>query len=149
MRGEEIKPLDVLISIRGTQRDEKGEEATTELTTAGQLYSDGDVVCLTYVETEMTGMEGVRTTFRVEDGRITMVREGALQSTAVEVEGERNESLYDLGFTALLLRIYARRVRARVGKDQGLLEIEYSVDLERALVAYHSYQIEYHVINRT
>jgi len=137
---------DVLLSIRGLQCDEDGEEQDVELTTAGKLYEDGGAVCLSYIESEMTGMEGVKTTFRVEDGKIIMLREGALQSTMTFVEGERNESLYDLGFTALLLRVTAKRVRAELGDGAGRLELHYSVELERTMIASHNYVIQYHTI---
>ncbi len=137
---------DVLLSIHGLQRDEDGEEQDVELTTAGKLYEEDGAVCLSYVESEMTGMEGVQTTFRIEDGKITMLREGALQSTMTFVEGERSESLYDLGFTALLLRVSAKRVRAELGDGEGRLELHYSVELERTMIASHNYLIQYHTI---
>lgn len=143
MKGRE---RDVLISIRGRQRDEDGEDQTMELTTTGTLWQDGDTVCLSYVETEMTGMNGVKTTFRVEGEKVVMVREGELQSTMTFVEGERNESLYDLGFAAFLLRVSAKRVRARTGEDGGRLELRYSVEMEHRLVANHDYEIEYQLL---
>ncbi len=139
-RGEQ----DVLISIRGTQQDDEGQDQTMELTTAGTLWRDGDTVCLSYVETEMTGMDGVKTTFRIEGDQIVMVREGELQSTMTFVEGDRSESLYDLGFAAFLLRVSSKRVRARIGDGEGRLELRYSVEMEGRLVANHNYEIEYH-----
>ncbi len=148
MSAARCEERDVLLSIRGTQRDEDGEDQVMELTTAGRLWNDEGVLCLSYVETEMTGMKGVRTTFRVEDGGITMVREGELRSTMVFVEGERSESLYDLGFAALLLRVTARRVRADIREDSGRLELSYSVELERRMVASHNYEIEYRPLNQ-
>ena len=137
---------DVLISIRGTQQDDEGQDQTMELTTAGTLWREGDTVCISYVETEMTGMDGVKTTFRIEGERVVMVREGELQSTMTFVEGDRSESLYDLGFAAFLLRVSAKRVRARIGDGEGKLELRYSVEMERRLVANHDYEIEYHLL---
>ncbi len=144
-----MKGRDVLISIRGTQQDDDGQNQTMELTTAGTLWQDGEAVCLSYVETEMTGMDGVKTTFRVEGERIVMVREGELQSTMTFVEGERNESLYDLGFAAFLLRVTAKRVRAQLGDGEGRLELRYSVEMEHRLVANHDYVIAYHLLDGT
>ena len=73
MKGAE---RDVLISIRGIQQDDEGQDQIIELTTAGTLWRDGDTVCISYVETEMTGLEGVKTTFRIEEDKVVMVREG-------------------------------------------------------------------------
>lgn len=143
MKGRE---QNVLISIRGTQQDDDGQDQTMELTTAGTLRREAGAVCLTYVETEMTGMEGVRTTFRIEDRRAVMVREGELQSTMTFVEGDRSESLYDLGFAAFLLRVTSRRVRSCIGDSEGWLELRYSVEMEGRLVANHDYRIEYHLL---
>lgn len=42
---------------------------------------------ITYEESELTGLAGVITTFRVEPGKVTLNREGALNSRMLFQEG--------------------------------------------------------------
>lgn len=133
---------DVLISIRGTQRSHGEEPQTIELTTDGQLRREGDALLLSYVETEVTGLEGVVTTFRVEgDGTVQLLREGATNATMTFVEGEKTESLYDVGFGAMLLGVSARKVVSRLHEGGGTLFVDYAVELEHVPVGSNTYEI--------
>ena len=133
---------DVLISIRGTQRSEGEEPQIMELTTDGTLTCKGDVITVSYTETEMTGMEGVVTTFRVEGDQVQLLREGSLNSTMTFVEGKKTESLYDLGFGAMLLGISARKVSAQLHDNGGTLFVDYAVEVEHVPVGTNTYEID-------
>lgn len=131
----------VLISVKGTQRSDGEEPQVLELTTDGQLYDEDGVLCVSYVESAVTGMEGVVTTFHVEPDRVRLVREGAVNATMTFIAGERTESLYDLGFGAVLLGITACRVESQLDMDGGSFFIDYAVEVERVPVASHTYEI--------
>lgn len=133
---------DVLISIRGTQRSEGEEPQVIELTTDGKLTREGNVITVSYTETEMTGMDGVVTTFRVEGDQVQLLREGQLNSTMTFVEGEKTESLYDLGFGAMLLGISARKVSAKLHDHGGTLFVDYAVEIEHVPVGTNTYEID-------
>lgn len=71
---------DVVLSIQGRQRYGEQEPETIELVTGGTMeFRDGGWD-ITYEESELTGLAGVVTTFRVEPGKVTLNREGALNS---------------------------------------------------------------------
>ena len=57
------------ISITGTQRMEGVEPETLGLVTEGSYCYEPGLAIVSYVESEMTGLEGVVTSFTVEDGR--------------------------------------------------------------------------------
>lgn len=133
---------EVLISIRGTQKSEGEEPQVIELTTDGKLYRDGETLCVSYVESEMTGLNGSVTTFLVKDGGIQLRREGPVNSTMTFVEGEKTESLYDLGFGAMLLGVSARKVKANLCENGGTLFVDYAVEVEHVPVGTNTYEIE-------
>lgn len=59
----------VIISIRGVQSLEPGEEDVMELVTQGVLrQEEGEGFSLSYLESELTGLEGTTTTFRIAAG---------------------------------------------------------------------------------
>ena len=131
-----------LIAIQGMQCYEGDEPQVLELMTNG-LYEKLDDRCrIFYEETEMTGMEGVRTTFEVFPDRVELNREGAVQSQMVFRPGERMESLYDLGFGALLIAVTATRVCASLDENGGALDLAYDIEVEHTARSVNTYHIE-------
>ena len=91
---------DVIISIRGTQHSyQPGEESegpeSVELVTDGRYEYGRESSYFTYRESELTGMEGTVTTFRMEDGLVTLTREGAVNSQMLFQKGRKHVFLYD------------------------------------------------------
>ena len=131
---------EVVLRIRGRQSYDGQEPEVIELVTEGAMeFTDGGWN-ISYEETELTGMEGVTTTFRVEPGKVTLRRTGKLRSEMVFQEGVRHESLYQLDFGALLMTVTARQVFFDIVPDGGVIDLSYSVDIENSaagLVDYH------------
>ena len=97
----------VVLSIRGRQSYEGQEPDVIELVTEGTMaFVDGGWD-ISYEETELTGMAGVTTTFRVEPGKITLTRTGKLNSQMVFQEGTVHESLYQMEYGALMISVCA------------------------------------------
>ena len=83
----------VIISIRGVQTLEEGQEDVMELVTQGILRQEDGELSLTYLESELTGLEGTTTTFHITPERITLHREGTLNSEMIFQEGQKHFSL--------------------------------------------------------
>ena len=130
----------VVLSIRGRQRYDGQEPDVIELMTDGTMaFVDGGWD-ISYEETELTGMAGVTTTFRVEPGKVTLRRSGKLRSEMVFQEGVRHESLYQLDFGALLMTVTAKQVYYDIVSDGGTIDIVYSIEIENSaagIVDYH------------
>lgn len=96
----------VIISIRGVQSLEPGEEDVMELVTQGVLrQEEGEGFSLSYLESELTGLEGTTTTFRIAPDRITLRREGTLNSEMIFQEGQKHVSLYETPYGGLMLGV--------------------------------------------
>ena len=106
----------VIISIRGVQSLEPGEEDVMELVTQGVLrQEEGEGFSLSYLESELTGLEGTTTTFRIAPDRITLRREGTLNSEMIFQEGQKHVSLYETPYGGLMLGVNTHRAKeARV-----------------------------------
>lgn len=94
----------VIISVEGTQRFIGEEKQTVQIVTEGLMKTVGDMVYLSYEESEVTGMEGTTTTFAVGKDQVTLTRTGSVQSEMVFEKGKKNVSLYNMGFGALTIR---------------------------------------------
>lgn len=130
----------VVLRIRGRQCYDGQEPDVIELVTEGTMELRNGGWDISYEETELTGMAGVTTTFRVEPGKVTLRRTGKLRSEMVFQEGVRHESLYQLDFGALLMTVIAKQVYYDIVSDGGSIDLVYSIEIENSaagLVDYH------------
>lgn len=130
----------VVLRIRGRQCYDGQEPDVIELVTEGTMEFCNGGWDISYEETELTGMAGVTTTFRVEPGKVVLRRTGKLRSEMVFQEGVRHESLYQLDFGALLMTVTAKQVFFDIVSDGGTIDLAYSIEIENSaagLVDYH------------
>ena len=130
----------VMLSIRGRQTYLDQEPEIIELVTEGTMEKQGDAWQLCYEESDLTGLAGVTTTFRIERGQVTLRRTGKLRSEMVFREGVPHESLYQMEFGALLITVCAKQIEASLGDQGGNVDLVYSVEIEHGeagLVEYH------------
>ncbi len=132
----------VVISVEGTQRMVGEEKQTVQIVTDGTMKREGDMVYLSYEESEMTGMEGTTTTFAVGSDHVVLTRTGSIESQMVFEKGKRNVSLYDMGFGALTIGVKARRLKNELGPEGGRLEISYGIEIEDQIQGLNSFVID-------
>ena len=133
---------DVIISIKGVQRYENADPDTMELVTAGRLEREGNSYTLSYQESELTGLEGTLTTFQIEDGRITLMRHGEVNSQMVFEEGRRHLSMYNTPYGALAVGIKTHSMDCRMDDHGGSIEINYAIEIEHAVAGQNLFQIQ-------
>ena len=131
---------EVVLSIRGTQRYEGMEPDVIELVTTGVMeFRDGGWD-ISYEESELTGLAGVTTTFRVEPCKIILDRSGRLRSRMVFEQGVRHESLYQMELGTLLMEVCAQSIFFDITPEGGMIDLVYTIDIEHAqagVVDYH------------
>ena len=71
----------VLLSIIGKQSYRDQEPEVIELVTEGVMEFKNGGWDISYQESDLTGLQGVTTTFRVEPDKVTLMRTGSLRST--------------------------------------------------------------------
>lgn len=128
----------VILSIRGQQVYDKEEPEVTELVTEGTLIPGEDGrFTLRYQESELTGLEGTNTTIAVETGRVTILREGQVNSQMVFEEGRRHLSMYNTPYGALAIGVNTRRMKV----VPGTIEIDYALEVDHAVASENLFQI--------
>ena len=132
---------DVRISIKSIQDYGMSEEDSLEFVTDGYYFYDGDVGCLSYQESEVTGMEGTRTSVMVGPDQVVVDRDGNINSRMIFREGLKNSFQYRTPFGTATFGVDTRRIQHNFGEDGGNMEIDYVVDLEHAVVTRNKFQI--------
>jgi len=139
---------DVIISIRGTQHSyqpQNGGEApeSVELVTGGTYEYGGDASWFTYQESEITGMEGTVTTFRVEEGLVTLTREGSVNSQMLFQKGRKHVFLYDTPFGAMTMGVDTQQLRTETDEHGGRMDIVYNVDVDNVPLGKNIFRIDW------
>lgn len=123
----------VIVSIKSSQVNENGPDVM-ELVTEGKLIRNSeDSYTISYEETELTGLEGTTTVLRIEGPRVTLLREGTVNSQMVFEEGRRHLSMYETPYGSLSVGINTRRMKNTVGESGGDLEIDYALEIDNLL----------------
>ena len=129
-----------MLTIRGSQAYRDQEPDVIELVTEGEMeFSDGGWN-ISYAESDLTGLSGVTTTFRVEPDRVMLIRTGALRSAMEFRVGQSHDSLYQLDFGALMIKVTTKHLFYDIVSDGGCIDLLYDIEIENAeggTVDYH------------
>lgn len=132
----------VIISIKGRQLYAESSPDEVELVTSGTLKRDGaGGYVVSYAETELTGLEGTTTRLHVDGGRVTLLREGNVNSQMVFEEGRRHLSMYETPYGALSIGINTRRMRSTLGEAGGDLEIDYAIEIDNLIAGQNLFRM--------
>ena len=132
---------DVVISINSSFSFDEGEEQVMEFTTDGHYFYEDDVGCLSYEESEVTGLEGTRTSLFVMPDQVVVDREGTVTSRMVFKEGLKSAFQYATPFGSANMGINTRRITQSMGSSGGSVEIDYVVDMEHVVATRNKFQI--------
>lgn len=130
----------VLLSIRGKQNYPGQDPEVIELVTEGTMTAVPNGWDVSYEESDLTGLTGTTTTFRVEPGCVTLTRTGPLNSQMVFREGVHHESLYQMAFGAMMISVCASKVDFDITEQGGTIDLVYAIDIENTAagsIAYH------------
>ena len=131
---------EVTLAIKGCQTYQDQEPEIIELMTDGIMELRNGGWDISYEESELTGLAGVTTTFRVEPDKVTLTREGALSSQMIFQKDVVHESLYQMPFGALMLSVKATRVIFDIAPDGGVIDLSYDISIENTeagVIDYH------------
>ena len=136
----------VMLSIQGRQAYKDQEPDTIELVTEGTMeFRDGGWdIC--YEESELTGLRGVMTTFRVEPGTVILTRTGALKSQMIFRQGQPHDSLYQMDFGALMITVCATSIFFDLTPEGGFIDLVYDIEIEKIEAGTVDYHLDIRVV---
>lgn len=133
----------VIISIKGKQLYAESGPDEMELVTSGVLKRDSrGGFLVSYQESELTGLEGTRTTLRIEGERVVMLREGELNTQMIFEEGQRHLSLYETPYGTMSIGVRTWSLFVEMDSSGGELEMDYAVEVEHSIAGRNTFRIE-------
>ena len=136
-----MSKIPVLLNVRGVQNYQEGEPEVIELTTEGTLEKQKEVWEISYEESDLTGLAGVTTAFRVGPRGVVLKRTGKLENQMIFMEGRRHESLYQIDIGALMIAVRATSVKSALTEQGGTVDIIYNIEIEDTAMG----TMEYHL----
>ena len=116
---------DVWLTISSQQQFAGCDEENIDLQTAATLYERGGKYYIAYEESELTGLEGTKTTVKLDGKTVALIRTGTFPSHMLFAEDERHVGLY----------------QTPVGEDGGHLIIDYTVEVDNSLMGEHHFEM--------
>lgn len=116
-----------IISISSKQNiDDEG----IEVVTPGEFFEKEGSYYAIYNETEISGMEGTKTTLKINKEKVYIIRDG---TTSAKMEFEKNKqdiSLYNTPYGIMELRIITRDINIKIDDNGGEIHIKYDMEME-------------------
>ena len=137
----------VMLSIQGRQSYMGQEPDTIELVTEGRMEYRDAGWDISYEESELTGLKGVTTTFRVEPGERRLTKTGALHSQMVFQQGVAHDSLYQMEMGALMIRVCAQNVFFDITPEGGMIDLVYTIEIENTEAGIIDYHLDIRAID--
>lgn len=133
---------EVTLAIEGRQTYEDQAPEIIQLVTDGTMEFCNGGWDISYEESELTGLAGVTTTFRVEPDKVTLTRKGALNSQMIFQKDVVHESLYQMPFGALMLSVKATSVFFDILPDGGVIDLSYNIEIENTQAGVIDYHLD-------
>lgn len=131
----------VLLSLIGRQAYQDQEPDVMELVTEGIMEFSNGGWDISYQESELTGLQGVTTTFRVEPDKVTLTRTGNLRSVMEFQVGKSHDSLYQMEFGTLMITVTTRHLFFDILPEGGCIDLVYDIEIEKT----EGGQVDYHL----
>ncbi len=126
---------EVIISIKSIQSVGGEEAEPTELITRGSYACRGGLKKFSYMESELTGLEGTKTEFLIRPDEVVMNRTGKVTSRMVFRLGQKHSFLYGTPYGTLAMGISTGYIDSSLDEHGGELELAYDLDFENALLS--------------
>ena len=120
-----MKP--VKIRIISSVKDENGRQQPSEQICFGRKAEKNGTNYVFYEESEVTGLEGTKTTIKWNDERIIILRSGTLDHRQEFCQGLVDKSLYQTPYLKIPLETATKYLYTGFRKGVWNLEIEYSL----------------------
>jgi uncharacterized beta-barrel protein YwiB (DUF1934 family) len=122
---------EVFLQLSTQIESENDKDQRIEFATTGTYYLKGQTHYYMYDETEVSGMEGGKTTLKVTDDSVTMRRYGANIVDLVFIVGETRMSMYETPYG--IFDMETRTVSLEISLEEGgsgRVEICYDIEIK-------------------
>ncbi len=123
------------LTVIGTQRDESGEELTTQTTAAAEYFIKNDSHYILYEEHLDDAPEATKNIIKLKNNILELTKKGAANVHMVFEPGREHTTLYSTPFGTLPLGIRTDTVAGALAEDGLKILAEYSLTSQGVCVS--------------
>jgi uncharacterized beta-barrel protein YwiB (DUF1934 family) len=133
----------VIISIKGEQKTPYSDAEVLEFLTNGTYKIINGVKYISYTESELTGMDGVNTTVKIEgDERVTLTRKGKMHGQLIWEKGKRHICPYITEFGEMVMGVNTSNITSNLNNEGGELNVGYSLEINHSFASDNIFNIK-------
>ncbi|WP_315081499.1 DUF1934 domain-containing protein [uncultured Clostridium sp.] len=101
-----------------------------EVISPGEFYIDDNEFRVEYDETEISGMEGTKTTIFIRNNSFTLERQGSTTTKMNFKKRMKTTSLYKTPYGILKLNVDTKNLDIDMNEKGGTIDVKYSMGIE-------------------
>lgn len=132
-----------LITLK-TRQDIDGEEDLIEITTAGKYIRRGDKYYVSYIGSEITGYDGIKTMLKINDreNSVMLLRYGENAAQMFFEKGNKCTGLYNTPFGRLTVDVSTTDLSINVGEEGGKVNLQYLIGINNEMPVRNNLYLE-------
>ncbi len=103
------------------------DESAIEVVTPGEYYKDEDSYYAIYDETELSGMEGTKTTLKISPNNFLLTRVGTTNAEMKFKKNTKEITMYNTPYGMLEMKLETKDLKIALDDAGGDVEIDYNL----------------------
>lgn len=126
---------DAIIVITSVHDYDGADEDSLEFSTDGHFSIIDGAFCVTYLESEVTGLNGTRTSIIINSDQVTVDRDGVVSGRMIFRLGEKTSFLYETPVGPATMNISTQNIITDFNENGGKMELQYVIDMEHTVIS--------------
>jgi uncharacterized beta-barrel protein YwiB (DUF1934 family) len=114
-----------IISVVSKQTDGDGNKI--EVVTPGEFYKENNDYYAVYEETELSGMEGTKTTLKISSDKLLLLRVGTTNAEMKFKKNNKDTTLYNTPYGALEISVETKDLKINIDNNGGDVLVNYNL----------------------
>ncbi len=133
---------DVMITVDSKQEHPDKDADVINFITEGTFDKQDNAYCISYAESEVTGLDGTTTTLTVSPDSITLIRQGNVSSLMVFEKGRKHTSGYETEFGIIEVGVTARKLSVDLNDNGGRFDLEYVIEVNNQVASFTTLNVK-------
>ncbi|MBQ6895165.1 MAG: DUF1934 domain-containing protein [Clostridia bacterium] len=132
-----------IISIKGLQTyEDDNDDTDISLLTEGEFeYQDG-AYFIDYEESELTGLEGTKTSIEIGTNYVSLQRNGTVNTHMIFMKDRKTSSYYSTPYGDMQIDIFTDYLNIDISPTGGKINVDYFIDINNHSTGKNNFEIE-------
>ena len=130
------------VSIKGMQEyDNADDNSDISLTTEAEFQKHDGAYFIDYEESEITGLDGTKTSIEIGSDYVSLSRSGAVNSQMLFMKEKKTSSHYNTPYGSFMIGIYTDNLNIDIDDDGGTVNVGYYLDINNSKTSKNNFEI--------